>query len=206
MAYKFAFDLTGFSRSFFREVAKVSDQRGIHRKIGDAVERIVQRFNVQAATGLPVADAVTLVNDLVDIYARNLAHEERFRQTKKRALLLPHCSRKYMDRRCQAEFNPEFSTYECKHCSKDCLVGQAVTLGERLGYDVYILPGGSCIHKILSKRSYDAIVGVACPNEIQLGIKQLGDRMPYQAIPLLKNGCANTSFNLDTLEQVLAKS
>jgi len=204
LAYKFAFDLTGLSRSFFKEIAKVSDQKNLHRKLGTLIERMVETFNIREVTGLPLSDAVTLLNDMVDIYARNLAQEDSFKKAKRRALLLPHCARKYMDGRCQAKFDPRFSTYQCQHCSEDCLVNQAVRMGEKKGYDVYVLPGGSCIPKILSQRHYDGIIGVACPNEIEMGIRELGAVLPFQAVPLLRNGCANTVFNLDTLEQVLS--
>jgi len=203
MAYKFSFDLTGLSRSFFREIAKVSDQRDLHRKLGAMAEHVITAFNIPEVTGLPLSDAVTLVNDMIDIYARNLAQQESFRRSSKRALVLPHCSRKYMDNRCQAEFDPKLSTYSCRHCSQDCVVNKAVRLGEQEGYDVYVLPGGSCIPKLLANRPYNGVVGVACPNEIQMGIRQYGNVVPYQAVPLLRNGCANTEFNMDTLREVL---
>jgi len=204
LAYKFSFDITNLSRSFFREIAKISDQRNLHRKLGNIAEHTVETFNIPEVTGLPLTDAVTLINDMVDIYARNLSQEKEFRKTKKRALLLPHCSRKFMDRRCQAEFNPKYSTYECQHCSEDCVINRAVRLANDSGYDVYVLPGGSCIPKLMSQKKYDGIVGVACPNEIQMGIREMGSTLPYQAIPLLRNGCANTDFNLETLEDVLS--
>ncbi len=206
LAYKFAFDLTGISRSFFREIAKVSEQRNIHRKLGSIAEHMMNKFNLKEATGLPLNDAVTLLNDMVDIYAKNLSQEEDFRRTEKRALLLPHCARKYMDNRCQAKFDPQLSTYRCQHCSQDCLISQGVEIGESHGYDVYVLPGGSCIHKLLIHCNYDGIVGVACPNEIQLGMQELDGVMPFQAVPLLRNGCSNTKYNPETLEDVLINS
>ena len=203
MAYKFSFDLTGLSRSFFREIAKISDERSLHRKLGNFAEHTIETFNIPEITGLPLSDAVTLINDMVDVYARNLSQEEAFKRTEKRALLLPHCARKYMDHRCQAEFNPTISSYQCRQCSPDCLVNRACQAGKKRGYDVYVLPGGSCIPKLLAQRMYDGVVGVACPNEIQMGIRELGKAIPYQAVPLLKNGCANTEFNIETLDEVL---
>lgn len=204
MAYKFNFDLTGISRSFFRELAKISDQKGVHRRIGGTARSIIKRFKIQSVTGLPLSEAVTVIEDLVDIHAKNLSLEEEFERTDNRALFLPHCSRKYMDHRCQAEFIPELSTYKCQHCSEDCSINKATKIGESAGYDVYILPGGSCIPKILRENNYEGIVGVACPHEIQLGMKQLEKiGVPYQAIPLLRNGCSNTEFNMETLKQAL---
>jgi hypothetical protein len=84
------------------------------------------------------------------------------------------------------------------------LVNQATSLAEKKGYDVYILPGGSCVHKILRANDYEGVVGVACGEEIKLGGKALKSRgIAGQSIPLVKNGCANTSFNIETLFRIL---
>jgi len=77
-------------------------------------------------------------------------------------------------------------------------------MGKKNGYNVYVLPGSSCILNILKKDKYDGIVGVACGQEVQLGaegLRQMG--FAGQAIPLIRNGCTNTSFNLETLEKTL---
>ncbi len=204
MAYNFNFDLTRASQSLFTEIAKFSDKRNVHRKIGNVAERLVKTFKIQELTGLPVSDALRIIEDLMVVYTKNLAERERFERTNNRALLLPHCSRKYMDSRCKARFISEFSSYICQHCSDDCLINKASRIGKEKGYDVYVLPGGSCISKILGKRHYDGIVGVACAEEIQLGIKLLSRyEISYQAVPLIKNGCSGTKFNLQTLEEIL---
>ena len=204
MPYKFTFDLSKISRFFFTEIAKVSYQKGMHKKVGDTVHNIIRRFKIQEVTGLDFSDAVLLLEDLVEIQARNLIERERFVQTRKRALFLPHCSRKYMDGRCKAVFDPNIPSYICAHCSPDCLVNRAVSFAEKKGYDVYILPGGSCVPKILKAKHYEGVVGVSCGEEIKLGGKIMKSMdIPGQAVPLVKNGCANTSFNLETLFNVL---
>ncbi len=72
------------------------------------------------------------------------------------------------------------------------------------GYDVYVLPGGSCIPKILKGTNYEGIVGVACGEEMKLMGNLLNSmNVAGQGIPLIKNGCANTLFNMDTLVKVL---
>lgn len=204
MTYEFDFDLTKISRSFFRELAKFSDKNSIHRGVGNLAEDVVDRFNIQEATGVPVSDTLKVINDMMDIHAKNLSKEEDFRDSSDRALFLPHCARKYMDNRCEANFDDDLSSYRCQHCSEDCLINKATQMGEKRGYDVFVLPGGSCIPKIMNRRDYDGVVGVACSDEIQLGreyLEKLG--VPYQGVPLLKNGCSGTEFNLDTFEQVL---
>lgn len=204
MSYSFDFDLTKISRSFFRELASFTEKKEIHRKTGNASRKLARKMKVNEMTGIPMTDAITLMEDMVDIHAKNLTHREQFQKTEKRALFLPHCSRKHMDGECEASFDPEVSSYSCEGCSEDCPVKKATDVAEEKGYDVYVFPGGSCIPKVLSKKNYDGVVGVACSEEVKLGIKKLEEAgMEYQGIPLLKNGCANTQFNIQTLKKKL---
>jgi len=204
MPYKFSFDLSSISKSFFKELARVAAERKLHKRLGVKARNLSDKFKLTEITGLDVPDALQLVEDLVDVYVSNISERESFKKTKKRALFLPHCSRKYMDNKCKASFNSEIPTYKCGHCSEDCLVNKATKLGEKKGYDVYVLPGGSCILDILKRNKYEGIVGVACGQEMKLGgesLKQMG--LAGQAVPLIKNGCANTNFSLQSLEKTL---
>ena len=204
MPYKFTFDLSRVPRFFFTEIAKLSYQKGVHKKVSRTAQEIIKKFKIQEVTGLNLSDAVLLLQDLVEVQARNLVEREKFVQAKKRALFLPHCSRKYMDSRCKAVFDPNIPSYICAHCSPDCSINKAVSFAEKKGYDVYIVPGGSCIPKILKAKHYEGIVGVACGEEIRMSgdvLKEID--VAGQAVPLIKNGCANTVFNIETLMTVL---
>ena len=87
------------------------------------------------------------------------------------------------------------------------MVSKATKYAKDKGYDVYVLPGGSCVNKIFEKHNYDAVVGIACTDEIKLASKSLLKlRIPSQAIPLLKNGCSFTAFSIDMLMSILTKS
>jgi len=109
-----------------------------------------------------------------------------------------------MDSRCKAAFDSETSSYLCAHCSEDCQVHKATLLAEKQGYDVYVLPGSSCVKKIFQKKKYDGIVGVACTEEINLANKTLEKlNIASQSIPLIKNGCSSTRFNFETLKTIL---
>jgi hypothetical protein len=204
MPYKFTFDLSRIPRFFFAEITKASYQKGVHKRIGRTTQELIRKFKIQEATGLNLSDAVLLLEDLIDIQARNFVEREKFLTTRKRVLFLPHCSRKFMDGRCKATFDASVPSYICAHCSEGCLVNQAVSLAERKGYDAYVLPGGSCIPKILRTRGYEGAIGVACGEETRLS----GDMLEKldiagQAVPLIKNGCANTIFNVETLTKTL---
>jgi len=204
MPYKFTFDLSKVPRFFFTEIAKVSYRKGMHKTLLRNVQHIIRKFRIQEATGLNLSDAIVLLQDFIDLQAVNLLERRRFLQAKKRALFLPHCSRKYMDSRCKAFFDASIPSYTCAHCSKDCLVNKADRLAKKKGYDVYILPGSSCIPKILKTNLYEGIVGVACGEEMKISGEILGGTgVAGQGIPLIKNGCANTAFNMETLVKVL---
>jgi hypothetical protein len=176
----------------------------MHKLFLKTLQDIIKKFKIQEATGLNVQDAVVLIQDLIDMQAANLIERGKFLETKKRALFLPHCSRKYMDSRCKAAFEPSLPSYVCAHCSPDCMVNKATVVASAKGYDVYVLPGGSCIPKILNTKKYEGVVGVACGEEVKLSGEVLNSMsVSGQAVPLLKNGCANTVFNIDTLIKTL---
>lgn len=204
MPYRFTFDLSKVPRFFFAEIARISYEKGMHKSLLENLQRVIKKFRIQEATGLNLSDAVVLIQDFIDVQAVNLTERKKFLQTKKRALLLPHCSRKYMDSRCKASFDPAIPSYACAHCSQDCLVNKADCLAKQKGYDVYVLPGGSCVSKILKSTKYEGVVGVACGEEIKMANGIMSEsNVAAQAIPLIKNGCANTAFNLETLIKTL---
>jgi uncharacterized protein len=204
MPYKFTFDLSKVPRFFFTEIALVSYQKGMHKSFLTTLNELILKFKIQEATGLNLSDAVALLQDLIDLQAINSMERGKFLQTKKRAIFLPHCSRKYMDNRCKATFDPDIPSYTCAHCSEDCMVNKADQYARKKGYDVYLLPGGSCIPKILKTTHYEGIVGVACGEEMKMMSSLLsGMNVTGQGIPLIKNGCASTVFNMETLRKVL---
>ena len=204
MAYSFTFDFSKLSQNFFRDVAKLSEKKKVHEKVGNIAQLMIKKFNVDGITGLQVSDSVTVIEDLIDTQLKNVVNREEFLNTKQRALLLPHCARKYMDGRCKAEFRADVPSYVCGRCSPDCLVNQATQMAKKKGYDVYVLPGGSGIKNALSRKNYDGLVGVACTEEIKLGSKLLeGTPLKLQSVPLIKNGCSATKFSLEALNRTL---
>jgi hypothetical protein len=204
MPYKFTFDFSKTPHHFFTEIALVSYQKGVHKVFLKALQDVIRKFKIQEATGLNLQDAVVVIQDLIDLQAWNLIQRKKFMQTKKRALFLPHCSRKFMDSRCKALFDTSLPSYVCAHCSPDCDVNRADKAAKAKGYDVYVLPGGSCVPKILKTKGYEGAVGVACGEEVKLSSELLNSmKVAGQGVPLLKNGCANTVFNMDTLIKTL---
>ncbi len=102
MPYGFSFDLSNMSKSFFKELARVAREKNVYRRVGKKTRELAESFKIGEMTGLDVSETLMLVEDLVDVYVRNISERERFLKTRKRALLLPHCARKHMDNKCQA--------------------------------------------------------------------------------------------------------
>ena len=204
MPYKFTFDLSKIPRFFFSELAKATYHKDVHGKMGKTARDMIKKFKIQEATGLDLSDAVVLMQDFIDIQAKNLVQREKFAETKKRALFLPHCARKHMDNHCKAAFDPCIPSYKCAGCSTDCLVRQASSYARNKGYDVYVVPGGSCIAKIVKNGRYEGVVGVACGEEARMSADMIESLGFYcQGVPLVKNGCANTMFSMETLAKIL---
>ncbi len=204
MPYGFSFDLSKAPQDFYKILARTAYEKNMHTRIAGAVRQMAEKLKIDEITGLNISDVTVLVQDLVDIHFKNISDRERFQMTKKRALFLPHCARKFMDNRCQASFDGDAPTYRCSGCSPDCLVNKSTEMGKRKGYDVFILPGGTCLPGILERGAYEGVVGVACSQELRQVEELLKHKnLPGQAVFLIKNGCSNTKFNMQSLEEVL---
>ncbi|RLJ01145.1 MAG: hypothetical protein DRP06_00150 [Candidatus Aenigmatarchaeota archaeon] len=204
MSYSFNYDLGKLPREFFRDVAKLVDKKDLHKKFGGLSKLIVKKFKVDETLGINSKDAISIVEDLTKVYVKNMIYAEDFKKAKSKILLLPHCCRKYIDFRCKAKFDPKYSSYSCTHCSEDCLANKATKLGESKGYRVFILAGGSCIIKILDKVKCDAVLGIGCTEELILGAKFIKSKNKIgKGLPLTKNGCLNTKFNIESLKKEL---
>jgi hypothetical protein len=204
MPYGFSFDISHAPQEFYKILAKGAYDKNFHTRVGGVVRQIAEKLKIEELTSLNMSEVKMLVQDLMDINFRNMSERESFQRTKKRALFLPHCARKYMDNRCQARFDEDVPSYRCAKCSPDCLVNESTALAERKGYDVYVLPGGTCLPEIIKRNSYEGVVGVACSQELKQVEKLFKHRgMPTQTVFLIKNGCSNTKFNMQSLEEVL---
>ena len=204
MPYSFIYDLNKVSQNAFSQALEISCKLGVTKLLSTNAKRIVKLLKLDQLTGLNLAEAITLVEDFIEVQNANNLQRENFDKAEKKALLIPHCARSYMDRKCMADFNPQIPSYTCNHCQEDCLVSKVIKLGTKKGYDVYVIPGGSCAEKILRDKNYKGVVGVACGSELKMAlglIEKLG--IAGQGIFLTKNGCANTKLDLVNLEKVL---
>jgi hypothetical protein len=204
LPYSFIYDLNKVSQNAFNQLLDMSYKIGVTKLLSMNAKKIVKLFKLDQLTGLNLAEAITLVEDFIQVQNANNIQRETFEKAEKKALLIPHCARSHMDRQCMADFNPEIPTYTCNGCQDNCLVNQVVKLGEEKGYDVYVIPGGSCVEKILRNRNYKGVVGIACGSELKMALGLLKKlEISGQGVILTKNGCANTKLDLENLKKVL---
>lgn len=112
-------------------------------------------------------------------------------------LFLPQCLRAP---KCKAEMTED--GYKCVRCSpENCKVCAIKTKAEKLGYRVFICPGGAMIFKIVRKFRPKGVMGVACMKELVLCAEEL--RIPGQGVELLRNGCFNTDVDLEKVFALL---
>jgi geranylgeranyl diphosphate synthase type II len=111
----------------------------------------------------------------------------------RRLLLLPQCLRA-VDR-CRASID-EFGLV-CRECGS-CSIHQLQTEAERLGYAVLVAEGSAVVTKMIETGAIEAVIGVSCMSVLEKCFPHMEARaVPGIAIPLLQDGCANTTVDLD---------
>ncbi len=140
----------------------------------------------------------------IGIQLYNIRNEEAFKKipADKCFFFLPHCLR--TAERCKGTYNDE--GLQCKHCTKDCKINILTRIAEQLGYKSFVVPGGAMVFNIAKKYQPQGVVAVACLNELQEGTgrTEVEYRVPFQIIPLRKDGCVNTDVSIDDVVEVLS--
>lgn len=144
----------------------------------------------------------------------NREYRKEFLKTSKKILLLPVCMKKYY--KCSAKKSERF--YTCNKCSDTCEITQLEKLGNKLGFEVLIIPHESSVSAIESHETLfeknTGVIGVACVLKLIAGGWMLEDMgVPAQCIILDYCGCKNhwhdkgieTKINLNKLEEILDK-
>jgi len=133
--------------------------------------------------------------DFVTVLVSNAAWGETLAGIpfERRLLLLPQCLRD--KERCEAEID-EFGLL-CHHCGR-CVIHELQTEAERLGYVVLVAEGTTVVMSLIQEGKIEAVIGVGC----LAGLERIfpyteAAAVPGLAIPLLNDGCAYTSADLD---------
>ncbi len=121
----------------------------------------------------------------------------------KRILFLPQCLRN--SKKCTAELTDK--GYICRECG-ECSIKNIKREAEKLGYKVYVVPGGSMVFKIMIKEKPKAVAGVACYFELSEAIEKCSRAgVPSQGVPLKKSGCKDTRVSeKEVIEMLRQKS
>jgi geranylgeranyl pyrophosphate synthase len=117
----------------------------------------------------------------------------------KRLLLLPNCLRPAD--KCPAGFDD--LGLLCQQCGR-CAIGELKGQAEQLGYAVLIAEGSPVVMSLIETGQIEGIVGVSCLSVLERVFPYMeAGAVPGVAIPLLRDGCANTSVDLDWLWEAI---
>jgi len=138
-------------------------------------------------------------------FAAVLINNEAWRETvaaipyDKRLLLLPNCLRPADQ--CPAEFD-ELGLL-CQQCGR-CVIGELKGQAERLGHAVLIAEGSPVVMSLIETGRIEGVIGVSCLSVLERVFPYMeSGAVPGVAIPLLRDGCANTSVDLDWLWEAI---
>jgi len=111
----------------------------------------------------------------------------------RRLLLLPKCLRH--ETACLAKVD-EYGLV-CELCG-NCAISELQTEAERLGYVVMVVEGSPIVMALIESGQIEAVVGVSCLSVLEEVFPYMeAAAIPGMAIPLLQDGCKNTSVDLD---------
>jgi geranylgeranyl pyrophosphate synthase len=126
---------------------------------------------------------------------------ERFAATPfaRRLLLLPHCLHRQDS--CQGTYDAR--GLACGGCGA-CAVHDLQAEAAALGYQVLVAEGTPAVVRLLAERPIEAILGVACLDSLDKCFQMVADLdLPYAGLPLLTNGCVETTFEVDLLREMM---
>lgn len=113
----------------------------------------------------------------------------------RRLLLLPQCLRN--NNKCQGVFDElGLICAGCKSCQLDHILEQA----DKLGYATLVAEGTTVAIGLVEEGSIDAVIGVSCMPVLQNSFEPVTRAaVPAIGLPLLHDGCENTSLDYDWL-------
>lgn len=139
--------------------------------------------------------------DRIYIEFKNESSRDVYEDTRpsERVLLLPHCM--MHQEGCRA--TQVDTGYECGQCGR-CELEELTELAEEMGYDHFIVPGGSMVRKIVDRNDYEAAVGVACFPELMDANRYLEKNgVKMMMAKLDDDGCFMTSVSVGEVERLM---
>lgn len=139
--------------------------------------------------------------DFITILINNELWRETVKQTpyERRFLLLPQCFR---DKEICSAALVDIGLL-CNECGK-CPTGDLQDEADELNYVSLIAEGTTAVTKLLEQGKIDAVIGVSCMSVLERSFPYMAnDAIPGIAIPLYKDGCENTKFDIDWVRKAM---
>lgn len=135
--------------------------------------------------------------DNIGVEVRNHLSFDNFTRVKAhdRILIVPQCLR---HAKCPARLDSRIGI-ACKECGL-CILKDLKAEAEKLGYGVYIVPGGRFVQRIVKAVKPKAALGVACIKDLNIAMHEISStKTVVQGVPLIKDGCVQTQVNVKEL-------
>ena len=117
----------------------------------------------------------------------------------RRTLMLPPCLR--ATGHCKATFD-ELGLL-CDRCG-GCLICDLSEQAEDMGYTVLVAEGTTIVGALVEQGKVDAVIGVGCMAALERTFpRMVASAVPGVAVPLLQDGCADTSVDRDWVSEAL---
>ncbi|MBU0638693.1 MAG: polyprenyl synthetase family protein [Planctomycetes bacterium] len=190
----------------------IPNDRAVRERLRDQARGLVQQAKLVPPLALDElyqqAEQVCRALEIDRVYrdyAAIIVNNEVWRDTlaripyERRLLLLPQCLRSASA--CGAEID-EYGLV-CAGCGR-CAIHQLQSEAERLGYAVLVAEGAAVVTKLIESGQIEAIVGVSCMSVLEKCFPHMEARaVPALAIPLLQDGCADTTVDLDWVRDAI---
>ncbi len=192
--------------------ANIPDDRSVRDLLRSTVtlyarrERIVAPLTLDelgehAAAVRKLADVDSVFQDFIAILVSNEAWRSTLARIPydRRLLLLPKCLRD--NEQCAASID-EFGLL-CRGCGL-CSIHELTLEAERLGYTVLVAEGSPIVTRLIETGRIEAVVGVSCMNVLEKCFPHMEAwAVPGLAVPLLQDGCVNTTVDLDWVWELI---
>jgi len=136
--------------------------------------------------------------DHIGVEVRNNTNRAKFLKIppEKKLIFLPHCLR---HRKCEALLSE--TGLVCTKCGK-CSIGFIIDKAEPMGYKSFIVPGSSFVKKITKENKFEAVVGIACYEDLNQSMMSLSSFHPQGAV-LSRTGCYQTKVDIKSVLDVI---
>lgn len=119
-------------------------------------------------------------------------------RVKRILLLLPHCLQMN-----ECNIRLTYNIYNCERCGR-CEIKDLIEIADDNHLSLFVATGGSLARKIVNEVKPEAVVAVACENELSSGIADTYP-LPILAIPNERpfGPCLNTSVDLEKVKEAV---